>query len=88
MISGGVEHDDIVGSLGWHQVDDGVRQIAVNVEDGESSPRLHIRMDEIRQQRRFAGSGCPDDIEVASPCFLVDADKPSIASKAHATERD
>jgi len=53
----------------------GFGEIAVRVKQREPFTRREVLRDQVEQQRRFAGAGLPDDVEVSAPRLGDEHDK-------------
>src|SRR5258708_39489563 len=87
MCGGGVEYDCIVRAIFGTAFDHGCRQIAVNVDDGQSPAGNHVLVDEIQEKRGFAGPCRADDIEMPATGLGVHADSAGISSEKNLPER-
>lgn len=88
LFGSGLEKDRIVGAVLRHEAHDGIRQVAVDVHDGQSPAGRHVLSDEVQKERGLPCSRRTDDVDVPPPRLLVDADQSRVAPKENAAERD
>ena len=71
-----IKKDDVVGASSWDVVEELLGQVAVRVDDRESSTLDDVLDDEIAEQRTLAGSRFPDHVEVLEPIALPNTKRP------------
>ena len=61
---GGVEIHELMGPVARHQAEDGLRQIAQGIDDSDTAAGGQVLADHVLQQRRLAGAGLADDMQM------------------------
>ena len=56
LVSSGVEHDGVIRAMFGNPIDHGRRQIAVYIENRQPAAGEQVLVDEIQEQRGFAGA--------------------------------
>jgi hypothetical protein len=64
LLCGGVEHDRIVCPMFGNPINYRRRQVAVHVEHCQAAAGEHVLVDEVQEERGFAGSRRTDNIKV------------------------
>ena len=72
---GRVHIDEIVRAVSRHMEQHGFGEIAMRIEQGEPGAGSEVLRDQVQQQRRFAGAGLADNVEVAPPLFRGEHDQ-------------
>lgn len=70
---GRVEVDDVVGAPSRHAVGHRLGEITVRIEQREAVPSGEVGHHEIEEQRRLAGAGLADEIDVAAAIGVTEA---------------
>ena len=71
---GGVEIDAIGDALARYRVDYGGGEVAVRIEQSQAAIGMQIGQKEGEKQRRLAGAGFADDVEMSAAIILVERD--------------
>ena len=61
--AGGIGHVKVVVRC-WQVPMQRSSQVAVRIDQAKAPPGLRVRQGEIQEERRFAGAGLPDQIEM------------------------
>src|SRR5260370_42442332 len=69
LLVGWVKQNDVFSTIGWNSAKQLVHQVAVRIEQGDTSTLLYILANQIEQQRGLARAGGPDHVHVAHPLF-------------------
>jgi hypothetical protein len=61
--------DEIVHAVSRHMQQHSLGEVAVRIEQREPGAGSEVLRDQVQQQRRFAGTGLADDVEMTPPFF-------------------
>ena len=73
---GGIEEDDIVAPVAWHEVEEALGEVAVRVEQGAARARVHLGDEEAFEERGLPRARLPEQVHVAREIARADTEQP------------
>ena len=83
---GRIKVNNIINSLLWHTLEQGLYSITVRIDKGKPTAITHVLEGKILKKDRFTHTGLPNYIHVAATIFIAKINSFFVASKLVSTE--